>query len=124
MGIKVEKINEALVVKIPPEYKKPWWVENMYYGRYTELDDGTIIIPCRPCNVTITKPVYQQTPMGMMQTKQSYIENWIYFDVPELSLIVKEGEDLLDTWKIEDLKLELKETQALEGEKDENKDVS
>lgn len=121
MGIKVQKINDTLCVVIPLEYKEPYWLESMYYNRYTKMDDGSIIIPCRDCNVTITKPILQRTNMGMIQQNQVTTELWKYFDVPELSLLVNDGEDLLETWSINDLKLELKETQQLEGaKKDEN----
>ena len=108
MDIKVEKVNEILSVKIPSEFIKPYWLDSMYHGKYTEQEDGTIIIPCRPCNVTITKPILQKTSMGIMQTSQSYVENWVYFDVPQLSLLVEEGCNLLDTWSITDLHLEMK----------------
>lgn len=124
MGIKVEKINDKLFVIIPPEYKEPWWIDTMYKDTIVRDNEKGLIVPTRPCTVQITKPIYQQSPMGMIQTKQSYVENWIYFDVPQLSLLVKEGEDLLDTWSIEDLKIELKEIQQLEGEKDESKNIS
>ena len=124
MGIKVEKINDKLFVIIPPEYKEPWWIDTMYKDTIVRDNEKRLIVPTRPCTVQITKPIYQQSPMGMIQTKQSYVENWIYFDVPQLSLLVKEGEDLLDTWSIEDLKIELKEIQQLEGEKDESKNIS
>ena len=96
----------------------------MYKDTIVRDNEKGLIVPTRPCTVQITKPIYQQSPMGMIQTKQSYVENWIYFDVPQLSLLVKEGEDLLDTWSIEDLKIELKEIQQLEGEKDESKNIS
>ena len=120
MSIKVKKINDTLCVVIPPEYKEPYWLDSMYRDRYTKMDDGSIIIPCRDCNVTITKPVLQRTNMGMIQTNQTYVENWKYFDVPEVSALVNEGDDLLDSWSVEKLKLELKETQQItEGDKNE-----
>lgn len=121
--IKVKKINDKLCVVLPPEYKEPYWLDFMYKDKYTKMDDGSIIIPCRDCNVTITKPVLTQTSMGMMQTQQSYVENWTYFDVPEVSALVKDGENLLDLWSLDKLKLELKEVitdETKEGEKNEN----
>lgn len=108
MGITVEKVNDVMSVKITSEYKKPWWLDTMYYGRYTEQEDGTLVIPCRTCNVTITKPIVMKTPMGMAQSSKTYVENWTYFDVPQLSLLVDEGCNLLDTWSITDLHLEMK----------------
>lgn len=124
MGINVKKINDRLCVVLPPEYKEPYWLETMYRDRYTKMDDGSIIIPCRDCNVKITKPVTVQTPMGYVQQNQVINELWRYFDVPQVSALVEEGVDLLDTWTAEKLSLELKETQALEGAKDENVNLS
>jgi len=124
MGISVKKINDRLCVVIPPEYKEPYWLDSMYYNRYTKLDDGSIIIPCRDCNVKITKPTWIQSPMGMVQQQQVTTELWRYFDVPQVSALVEEGVDLLNTWTAEKLGLELKETQALEGAKDENDNLS
>lgn len=109
MGVIVEKIDEKLFVKISPEYKKPYWADTYYKEKYKELEDGSLLFPCRDCKVTITKPIMQQTSMGMMQTSQSYIENWVYFDVPQISALVSEGNNLLDTWTEEQLGLELKE---------------
>lgn len=117
MSIKVKTINGKLCVVIPPEYKEPYWLETMYRDRYTKMDDGSIIVPCRNCNVTITKPVVVQTPMGMLQQHQVINELWVYFDVPEVSALVKDGDDLLESWSAEKLKLELKETQQLEESK-------
>lgn len=108
MGVTVEKIDEKLFVKISPEYKKPYWADFYYKEKYQELEDGSMLFPCRECNVTITKPIMQRTSMGMMQTSQSYVEKWMYFDVPQLSALVSEGNNLLDTWTEEQLGLELK----------------
>ena len=116
MTIKAENYNGVLSVVIPPEYKEPYWLNFMYKGKYTKKEDGSIIIPCRLCNVTITKPVVQQSPMGMIQTQQSFVEQWYYFDVPQVSALVKEGEDLLESWAVEKLQLELKETQQIPEE--------
>jgi len=121
--IKVKKINDKLCVVLTPEYKEPYWLDFMYKEKYTKMDDGSIIIPCRECNVTITKPIVQQSPMGMIQTHQSYVEIWNYFDVPEVSALVKDGDNLLDSWTLEKLKIELKEVitnETKEGEKNEN----
>lgn len=116
MTIKVENYNGVLSVVIPPEYKEPYWLDFMYKGKYTKKEDGSIIIPCRLCNVTITKPIMQKSPMGMIQTQQSFIEQWYYFDVPQVSALVKEGEDLLESWTVDKLHLELKETQQIPEE--------
>ncbi len=125
MGIKVEKINDKLCVVIPPEYKEPYWLDTMYRDKYTKMEDGSIVIPCRDCNVKITKPMMVQTPMGMMQQQQVFNELWRYFDVPGVSALVDEGADLLDSWTVEKLGLELKETQQLEGaKKDEDTNLS
>lgn len=123
MGVKVENINGVLYVKISPEYKKPWWSDFMYDGKYKELEDGSILFPCRNTNVTITKPVMQQTHMGVIQTNQTYIEKWVYFDVPQLSILVTEGTDLLKHWSLDLLGLELKETQALSTEEKHNEET-
>ena len=125
MGIKVETINGKLCVVIPPEYKEPQWVDSMYKNTVVRDDTKGMIIPTRPCNVQITKPTMVQTPMGYVQQNQVTTELWEYFDVPQLSIIVKDGEDLLETWSLNDLKLELKETQQLEGaKKDEDTNLS
>ena len=125
MGIKVEKINDKLFVIIPPEYKEPWWIDTMYKDTVVRDNEKGLIVPTRPCTVQITKPIAVQTPMGYVQQNQVLTELWIYFDVPQLSIIVKDGEDLLETWSLNDLKLELKETQQLEGaKKDENTNLS
>ena len=73
--IKVINKDNKLYVCIPPEYKKPWWADNMYREKYIEQDDGSILFPCRNCNVTITKPIIQQTSMGLMQTSQTSLTN-------------------------------------------------
>lgn len=122
MSIKVENINGVLSVVIPPEYKEPSWLSYMYNNRYTIRIDGSIVIPCRNCNVTITKPVIQQTPMGVMQSTQTTVENWVYFDVPHLSILVEDGVDLLEHWSLDELKLELKETQTLLKEETHNEE--
>ena len=109
MSIKVENNNGVLSVVIPSEYKEPSWLGYMYMNRYTTREDGSIVIPCRECNVTITKPIIQQTSMGMMQTTQTIVERWMYFDVPQLSILVTEGDDLLTNWSLEKLGIELKE---------------
>ena len=116
MSIKVENYNGVLSVILPPEYKEPYWLDFMYKDKYTKKEDGTIIIPCRLCNVTITKPIIQQSQMGMIQTQQSFVEQWYYFDVPQVSALVKEGEDLLESWTVDKLQLELKETQQIPEE--------
>ena len=123
MSIKVENYNGILSVVIPPEYKEPYWLDFMYKHKYTKKEDGSIIIPCRLCNVTITKPVVQQSPMGMIQTQQSFVEQWYYFDVPQVSVLVKEGEDLLESWSVDKLQLELKETQQIPTEEKHNEEV-
>ena len=107
--IKVEKRNNKLVVVIPTTYKEPYWLDNMYkYGhkepKYIKEEDGTIIVECRDTDVTITKPVIQQTPMGTIQTMQTIKEKWVYFDIPYKSILVEEGDDITD-----ELELELKE---------------
>ena len=121
--IKVKKINDKLCVVLPPEYKEPYWLDFMYKEKYTKMDDGSIIIPCRECNVTITKPILQRTNIGMVQTNQSYVEKWNYFDVPEVSALVQDGDNLLDSWTLEKLKLELKEeiTDETKKESEESK---
>ena len=123
MSIKAENYNGVLSVILPPEYKEPYWLDFMYKNKYTKKEDGSIIIPCRMCNVTITKPVVQQSPMGMIQTQQSFIEQWYYFDVPQVSALVKEGEDLLESWSVDKLQLELKETQQIPAEEKHNEEV-
>ena len=119
----VKKIDDKLYVEIPPIFKKPWWSDFYYRERYKEQEDGSIIFPCRDCNVTITKPILQKTSMGMVQTQQSYIEQWHYFDVPQLSALVNEGCNLLETWTLESLGLVLKEeitNETKEGEENAN----
>ena len=123
MKVSVISEDNKLFVQLSPEFKKPYWADTMYYGKYQELEDGSIKFPCRDCNVTITKPTVIQTPMGLAQSQQSYVEKWVYFDVPELSLLVKEGEDILETWTMENLKLELKEEIPSIEEKKEEENV-
>lgn len=123
MSIKVENYNGVLSVILPPEYKEPYWLDFMYKNKYTKNSDGSIIIPCRLCNVTITKPIVQQSSMGMIQTQQSFVEQWYYFDVPQVSALVKEGEDLLESWTVDKLQLELKETQQIPTEEKHNEEV-
>lgn len=123
MSIKAENYNGVLSVVIPSEYKEPYWLDFMYKNKYIKKEDGSIIIPCRLCNVTITKPVVQQSPMGMIQTQQSFVEQWYYFDVPQVSALVKEGEDLLESWSVDKLQLELKETQQISAEEKHNEEV-
>lgn len=123
MSIKVENNNGVLSVVIPSEYKEPYWLDFMYKGKYMKKEDGSIVIPSRMCNVTITKPVIQQSPMGMIQTQQTYVEQWYYFDVPQLSALIKEGDDLLESWSIDKLHLELKETQQIPTEENHNEEI-
>ena len=117
----VKNIDGKLYVEIPSEYKKPYWADFFYKEKYKEQEDGSLIFPCRNCNVTITKPILQQTSMGMIQTSQTFVENWVYFDVPQISALVSEGNNLLDTWTEEQLGLELKE--KIEEIKDETKET-
>jgi hypothetical protein len=123
MSIKVEKRNNNLVVIIPSNYKEPYWLDNMYkYGydkpKYIKEEDGTIVIECRHTNVVITKPIIQQTPMGVIQSVQTLTEEWVYFDVPELSILVNENDVLTDTYTLDDLKLKLNEEVLLEDKKE------
>ena len=121
----VKNIDGRLYVEIPPEYKKPYGADFVYKEKYKEQEDGSLIFPCRYCNVTITKPVAIQTPMGMAQSQQSYVENWVYFDVPQISALVSDGNNLLDTWTAEQLGLELKEQiEEIKEEVNESKDIS
>ena len=108
MSAIVKKVNGKLYVELSPEYKEPYWLDR-YYKDYTKNEDGSITIPCRLCNVDITKPIQQQTPMGIVRTMQTFKEEWYYFDAPEVSALAIEGEDLLNSWSEEDLKLERKE---------------
>jgi len=122
MTIKVEKRNNKLVVVIPNTYKEPYWLDNIYkYGhkepKYVIEEDGTIVIECRDAPVTITKPIVQQTPVGVVQTIQTINENWVYFDVPELSILVNENDILTDEWTLDELKIQEKEKILLENEK-------
>ena len=107
--IKVESKDGKLFVRLPNTYKEPYWLEYMYGNKCIKNDDGTILIPCRNCNVTISRPIIKNTPMGRIQTLENYSELWVYFDVPQLSALVKEGENLLDNWSLEELKIEIKE---------------
>lgn len=111
--IKVEKRNNKLVVIIPNTYKEPYWLDNMYkYGhkepKYIREEDGTLVIECRDTPVVITRPIIQQTPVGVIQTKQSITENWVYFDIPYKSILVEDGDDITD-----ELELELKEEEPV-----------
>lgn len=111
--IKVEKRNDKLVVVIPNTYKEPYWLDNMYkYGykepRYIKEEDGTIIVECRDTDVTITRPIIQQTPVGTIQTMQAIKEKWVYFDIPYKSILVEDGDDITD-----ELELELKEEEPV-----------
>ena len=108
MSLNVVRVNGKISVVIPSEYKEPDWLDR-YYKDYTKNDDGSITIPCRLCNVDITKPILQQTNIGVVRTNQTIQEQWYYFDVPGVSALAYEGDDLLKIWSEEDLKLERKE---------------
>ena len=116
MVIKVEERNGNKVVVIPKEYELPWYLEKPTLYKVTIDEQGNYIVPCRPCTVTIIKPVVQRSPMGMIQTQQTIYDNVTYFDIPEKSLLVEVGDDLT-----EELQLKLKEQPKLEGEVNENK---
>ena len=113
--IKVENKDGKLFVRLPNTYKEPYWLDYMYGNKCIVNDDGSTLIPCRDCAVSIVRPVIKQTPMGMIQTAEKYVENWVYFDVPQLSALVKEGENLLDSWSLEQLKIEIKEKEPDES---------
>lgn len=116
--IKVVNKDGKLFVHLSNMYKEPYWLNYMYGDKCIKNEDGSILIPCRNCSVSIVKPVIKQTHMGMIQTAEKYIENWVYFDVPEVSALVQEGDNLLDSWTLDKLKIELKE--EIEQEPDES----
>lgn len=109
MSAIVKRLNNKIYVEISPDIKEPWWLDVIHPGKYIKNKDGSILIECRDCNVTISKPIIQQTRMGAVQTTQNITERWVYFDVPQLSFLVTEGVDLLNTHSLSDLQLELKE---------------
>lgn len=119
--IKVELRDNKPVVVIPKEYKEPFWLGYMYINNWSKDDDGNIIFPCRNTRVTIIKPVMQQTPMGVMQSQQTYYEDWLMVDIPQKSFIVNVGDDITD-----ELGLELVENveQITDKEKEDDKEVS
>lgn len=93
------------MVSIPEGVKITWWMETQYKVK-GEVTTETIYLPCRETIVSIQTPQLIRTPVGIQQTFQITNEKWIYFDIPQKSILVTIGEDIADELGLEEVKIE------------------
>lgn len=100
----VIKENDELSIKLIGNFKVPYWM-NINYNIKEEIVNGFVILKCRPMVMTVTQPIVEKTPMGIMtRTRTFNMDKCFYFDIPYKSLLIDESTDMNEI--VKELELE------------------